>query len=112
MNPIYLDYNATTPVDPYVCKAMLPYFEDQFGNPSSTHALGKAANRAVDKARGQLAALIGADASEIIFTGGGTEASNQVIKGVMLQGDWHDRHIIISSIEHPATYKPCEFVQA
>ena len=90
MKPIYLDYNATTPIDPDVLKAMLPYWccEElwNFGNPSSTHAYGKTANRAVEKARGQLAALIGAAPSEIIFTGGGTEASNQVIKGVMLQG--------------------------
>ncbi len=112
MTPIYLDFNATTPIDPYVRKAMLPYLEDEFGNPSSTHAYGKTANRAVDKARGQLAALIGAEPAEIIFTGGGTEASNQIIKGMMLQGDWRGNHIIISAVEHPATYKPCDYLES
>ena len=119
MNPIYLDYNATTPVDPRVLAEMLPYLGQtngltfgDFGNASSTHAYGKSAHRAVDKARAQVAALIGASSSEIIFTGGGTEASNQVIKGVMLRGDWQGAHMIISSIEHPATSKPSEFVQS
>jgi cysteine desulfurase len=112
VNPIYLDYNATTLIDPQVRTAMLPYFEEQFGNPSSTHSYGKVAHRAIDKAREQVASLIGALASEIVFTGGGTEASNQVIKGVMLRGDWRDAEIVISSIEHPATYNPAYFVQA
>src|SRR5262245_39606987 len=98
MAPIYLDYNATTPIDPAVRAAMLPYLGEQFGNPSSTHAYGKAARRAVDVARRQVAALIAARESEITFTGGGTEASNQVIKGVMLAGDWNDAHVIISAI--------------
>lgn len=111
MAPIYLDYNATTPVDPAVLEAMLPYLQGQFGNPSSTHLYGKEAHRAVDKARAQLASLIGALASEIVFTGGGTEASNQVIKGVMLDGDSTDAHIIVSSIEHPATIEPCNYVK-
>ncbi len=112
MLPIYLDYNATTPIDPAVRNAMLPFLDEQFGNPSSTHTYGKAASRAIDKARGQVAALIGASSSEIIFTGGGTEASNQVIKGVMLRGNWQGNHVIISSIEHPATYQPCAYLQA
>ncbi len=110
--PIYLDYNATTPIDPAVRSAMLPYLEDRFGNPSSTHAYGRTASRAIEKARGQLAALIGAAPAEIVFTGGGTEASNQIIKGVMLQGDLQGSHIIISAIEHPATYKPCEYMKS
>jgi cysteine desulfurase len=112
MAPIYLDYNATTPIDPAVRAAMLPFLGDQFGNPSSTHAYGKTARRAVDVARRQMAALIGARESEITFTGGGTEASNQVIKGVMLAGDWKDAHVIISAIEHPATTEPCKCVEA
>lgn len=111
-HPIYLDYNATTPIDPAVRTTMLPFFEEQFGNPSSSHAYGRFAQRAVEKARGQMASLIGASAREILFTSGGTEASNQVIKGVMLSGDWHGNHLIISSIEHPATYKPAEYVRA
>lgn len=112
MNPIYLDYNATTPIDPAVRAAILPFLDDRFGNASSTHPYGKAARRAVDKARQQVASLIGARESEVIFTGGGTEASNQVIKGVMLGGDVGDAHVIISAIEHPATYQPCEYVRS
>jgi len=79
---IYLDYNATTPVDPAVADAMLPYLREQFGNPSSTHLLGRQAHAAVDQARAQVAELIGASPSEIVFTGGGSEASNHAIKGV------------------------------
>ena len=112
MPPIYLDYNATTPIDPAVREAMLPFLGEMFGNPSSTHILGKAALRAVTKARHQVAGLINAGDSEIEFTSGGTEASNQVIKGVMLSGEPRDNHIIISNIEHPATYKPCEYLKA
>jgi len=113
MTPIYLDYNATTPIDPEVRSAMLPFLSEQFGNPSSTHLFGKSAHRAIDRARQQVASLIGAAASEILFTGGGTEASNQVIKGVMLGAQQAKKspHVIISSIEHPATYKPCEYLQ-
>jgi cysteine desulfurase len=110
MLPIYLDYNATTPIDPAVRAAMLPFLEGEFGNPSSTHPYGRTARRAVERARGQVASLIGADAGEITFTGGGTEASNQVIKGVMLAGDWRGAHVIISAVEHPATVQPCAYV--
>lgn len=111
MTPIYLDYNATTPIDPAVRDAMLPFLGEMFGNPSSTHILGKAALRAVNKARRQVAGLINADEAEITFTSGGTEASNQIIKGMMLDGQPRDNHIIISNIEHPAIYKPCEYLQ-
>src|SRR4051794_16657083 len=79
--PIYLDYNATTPVDPGVYAAMRPFLEERFGNPSSSHAYGKAAHDAVEQARTRVAALLGAKPGEIIFTGGGTEASNHAIKG-------------------------------
>ena len=111
MPPIYLDYNATTPIDPAVRDAMLPFLGEMYGNPSSTHLLGKAALRAVTKARHQVAGLINASDSEIEFTSGGTEASNQVIKGVVLQGEPRNNHIIISNIEHPATYQPCEYLK-
>src|SRR5262245_48422641 len=117
--PIYLDYNATTPIDPAVRVAMLPFLEHHFGNPSSTHAYGKEAHTAVEVARRQLAALIAAEPDEVIFTGGGSEASNQAIKGVVLRrpGGWfgrwgRDAHIIISAVEHPATAMPCEFLKA
>ena len=118
MLPIYLDYNATTPIDPQVRAAMLPYLEEHFGNPSSTHAFGIRAYEAVDEARRQLARLIGAESDEIVFTGGGTEASNHAIKGTVLRkprgwfGRWgRDAHLIISAIEHPATAMPCEFLK-
>jgi cysteine desulfurase len=116
--PIYLDYNATTPIDPAVRDAMLPYLADHFGNPSSTHAYGKEAHAAVDTARARLAGLLGAHPDEVVFTGGGSEASNHAIKGAILRrprgwfGRWgRDAHVIISAVEHPATAQPCEFLQ-
>ena len=118
MNPIYLDYNATTPIDPTVLEAMLPYLQTHFGNPSSTHAYGKRAHDAVDHARAQVAALLGAQPDEIVFTSGGTEASNHAIKGVVfarmqaLFARWRSApHIVRSSVEHPATLQPCEFLR-
>jgi cysteine desulfurase len=119
MKPIYLDYNATTPIDPAVVKAMLPYLERDFGNPSSTHICGVEAHAAVDGARRQVAELIGAQPDEIVFTGGGTEASNQAIKGVFFatfQGVLgrlfrKDVHVITTAIEHPATLQPCDFIR-
>jgi cysteine desulfurase len=118
MAPIYLDYNATTPLDPAVVEAMLPYLRDHFGNPSSTHVLGKTAHTAVEQARAEVASLLGAHPDEIVFTGGGTEASNHAIKGAVfakLRG-WFGRwargaHVVISAIEHPATTQPCEFLK-
>src|ERR1051326_976252 len=83
MTPIYLDYNATTPIDPAVRAAMMPFLEEHFGNPSSTHAYGRVAHEAVEKARGQLAGLLGAQPDEVVFTGGGSEASNHAIKGTV-----------------------------
>lgn len=121
--PIYLDYNATTPVDPAVLEAMLPFLREHFGNPSSTHAYGKAAHEAVERARGQVAALIGATAEEIVFTGGGSEASNQAIVGTCLRrprgflarlfrGRSPDAsHVITTAVEHPATLQPVEFLR-
>lgn len=118
MDPIYLDYNATTPLDPAVLDAMLPYLRQQFGNPSSTHAYGRTAHEAVAKARGQVAALLGAQPEEIVFTGGGSEASNQAIKGMVFArlrgffGRWaRGAHVITSAVEHPATLQPCEFLK-
>jgi cysteine desulfurase len=118
MNPIYLDYNATTPLDPAVVEAMLPYLRQHFGNPSSSHAFGKTAQEAVEKARKQVSELIGAQPNEILFTSGGTEASNHALKGVVfaklhgLFGRWaKDAHIITSAIEHPATLQTCEFLK-
>jgi cysteine desulfurase len=118
MTPIYLDYNATTPIDPAVVEAMRPFLQDHFGNPSSAHVYGKTAHDALDRARQQVALLLGARAEEIIFTSGGSEASNHAIKGVIfarmrgLFRRWRrDAHIITSAVEHPATLQPCEFLK-
>jgi cysteine desulfurase len=117
MKPIYLDYNATTPVDPAVLEEMLPYLRERFGNPSSAHVFGKSANEAVDRARERVALLLNARPDEIIFTSGGSEASNHAIKGVVFAklrgifGRWtKDQHIITTAVEHPATLQPCEFL--
>jgi len=105
--PIYLDYNATTPVDPAVLDAMLPWLRTGFGNPSSQHAYGKAAHDAVEQARAKVAHLIGAQSDEIIFTGGGTEATNHALKGAAhaeLDRTGQKRlQIAYSAVEHPAT---------
>src|SRR5262245_4654756 len=118
MDPIYLDYNATTPIDPAVLDAMLPYLREHFGNPSSSHVYGQTAHRGVDHARQQVADLLGAQPDEIVFTGGGSEASNQARKGVVFAklrrifGRWaKGAHIITSAVEHPATLQPCEFLK-
>jgi cysteine desulfurase len=121
LKPIYLDYNATTPVDPAVFEAMLPFLGEpgglgRFGNPSSTHTFGQEAHAAVDRAREQVANLIGAGPDEIVFTGGGTEASNHAIKGSAFAGlkdllSLAGFHVVISAVEHPATNKPCEFLR-
>jgi cysteine desulfurase len=110
LTPVYLDYNATTPVDPRVFKAMLPYLSDDFGNPSSVHALGVRARDAVETARVQVAGLIGAAPDEIVFTGGGTEASNIAIRGaVRIDGSRGD--LVTTTIEHPATEACCAFLE-
>src|SRR5579862_1211486 len=116
MNPIYLDFNATTPVDPQVVEVMVPYVGKHFGNPSSTHSYGQAAHDAVERARVQVAELLGAHPDEIVFTGGGTEASNLALKGTVFQkvlgsSSFREMHIITSAIEHPATLQPCQFLK-
>lgn len=104
--PIYLDYNATTPVLPQVLDAMLPYFREHFGNPSSGHSFGQHARAAVEMAREQVAATLGCEPDEIVFTSGGTEANNLAIRGVA--GSSAERgQIIATTIEHPATERPC-----
>lgn len=105
--PIYLDYNATTPIDPAVLEAMLPYLRDRFGNPSSQHAYGQAVRGALAQARTDVADLIGARSDEIVFTSGGTESTNAALKGAAIaaldRGKSARRQIIVSRIEHPAT---------
>jgi len=110
--PIYLDYNATTPVDPAVVEAMLPYLREHFGNPSSTHVYGMETKRAIERARSQVAGLIGCQAEEILFTSGGSEANNMVIKGVAASRRSRGRHIITSAVEHPAVLEPCKALEA
>jgi cysteine desulfurase len=105
-NLIYLDHNATTPVAPEVLDAMLPYLREDFGNPSSDHPAGRAAARAVAAARNQVAALVGADPAEIVFTSGGTESNNLAIRGIASLADPTRRRIVTSVVEHPATTAP------
>ncbi|MBN2430935.1 MAG: selenide, water dikinase SelD [Acidobacteria bacterium] len=111
MRPIYLDYNATTPVAPDVAAAMRPYLEEVFGNPSSAHWYGVQARKAVEMARRQVADLLACDAGEIIFTSGGSESNNLAIKGVALARQDRGRHIITSAVEHPAVIQVCHFLE-
>ncbi len=111
MRRIYLDYAATTPIHPEVVKAMLPYFTDAFGNPSSIHSYGQEAKGAIEEARDKVAALIGARDEEIIFTSGGTEADNFAIKSVAYANENKGNHIITSSIEHHAGIETCKFLE-
>lgn len=108
MRRVYLDYNATTPLDGEVLQQMLPYLQDHFGNPSSIHWFGQQARRAVDLARAQVADLIGADPSEIVFCSGGTEADNLAISGAVPQ---REGHLITSAVEHPAVLSTCQALQ-
>jgi len=109
--PIYLDYNATTPIDPKVLAAMLPFLEKYFGNPSSSHAYGREVNEAVTQAREQTAHLIGARPSEVLFTSGGTESDNHAIIGTAFANMTKGRHIITSMVEHPAVLKTVQYLQ-
>jgi cysteine desulfurase len=106
--PIYLDYNATTPVDPAVREAMLPYLGEHFGNPSSSHVYGRRAREAVESARAEVAALIGAQTDEVVFTGCATESNNLAILGVARSLRGVGRHLVTSAVEHPAVARPCE----
>ena len=109
--PIYLDYNATTPIDKRVADFMQPFLFDYFGNPSSGHSYGVKARLAIEQARRQVAHLINAGESEIVFTGGGTEANNMAIRGYCLQNQQRGRHIITSVIEHPAVLEVCKTLE-
>lgn len=111
MSAIYLDYAATTPVDPGVIEAMLPYFRDTFGNPSSIHSFGQQARSAVENAREKVASFLGAKPAEIIFTSGGTESNNFAIKGVAWANRKKGNHIVTSAIEHHAVMEPCHFLE-
>lgn len=111
MKRIYLDYAATTPTHPEVVKAMLPYFTESFGNPSSIYSYGQEAKEAVETARAQVARLINARTEEIVFTSGGTEADNFALKGVALANDAKCNHIITSTIEHHAVLESAKYLE-
>lgn len=111
MKRIYLDYAATTPVEPQVVKAMEPFFNRVFGNPSSLHWFGQEAQQATEEARAKVAHLIGAQAAEIVFTSGGTEADNLALKGIAYALKERGNHIITSTIEHHAVLNPCKFLE-
>lgn len=108
---IYLDFNASTPVAPEVTAAMMAVLDTPFGNPSSDHWAGKPARDAVAKARSQVAALLGCEASEIVFTSGGSEANNHALKGAFFASRVTEPHIITTQVEHPAIINPCRFLE-
>jgi len=112
MESIYLDHCATTPLDPQVMAAMMKYFGNLFGNPGSIHTFGMEAKRAVDKARQQVAALLGADPGEIFFTGGGTEADNLAVLGLVEAAPSEKNHIVTSAVEHPAVLNACRHLES
>lgn len=107
---IYLDYNATTPVDREVAAAMIPFIEEKWGNPGSSHQMGREARAAVEMARGQVAGLLKCSTKEVFFTSGGTESNNAVLKGVAHALRKKGRHIITSGIEHPSILQPAIFL--
>ncbi len=111
IQPIYLDYNGTTPHDPQVIEAMRPYLETEFGNPSSSHWYGIAPKKAVEKARNQVAALLNCQPAEVLFTSGGTESNNHAIIGMARSLKDKGKHIITSTIEHPAVLEVCQYLE-
>lgn len=108
---IYLDYNASTPLDDSVREAMLPYLGPVYGNSSSSHGMGRPLREAVEKARSQVASILGASPEEIVFNSGGTEGCNHVIKGVAHTLRERGKHIITSAVEHLAVLNPCRFLE-
>lgn len=111
MSRIYLDYNASTPLDPRVAQAMRNALEECYGNPSSGHWAGAPAKHLLERSRAQVAALLGCTPEEIVFTSGGSEANNLALKGAFFARDSRPAHIIISAIEHPSILEPCSFLE-
>jgi len=111
MKRIYLDHNATTPLHPEILEAMLPYYKEAFGNPSTIYSFGQETRKATDEAREKVANLIGASPEEIIFTSGGTEADNVALKGVAAALEKKGKHIIASSIEHHAVLSTLKYLE-
>jgi len=108
---IYLDYAATTPVDPRVLRAMLPYFSEKFGNTMSLHFVGRQARLALEKSREKIASIIGAESKEVIFTSSATESNNLALKGIAFANKNRGRHIIISPIEHPCIIESAKWLE-
>jgi cysteine desulfurase len=108
---IYLDFNASTPIAPEAVEAMRPFLTDHYGNPSSLHWAGMPAKDAVERARGQVAGLLGCDPTEIVFTSGGSESNNHAIKGIFFANRGRRDHIITTAVEHPSTINPCRFLE-
>ena len=111
MQRVYLDYNASTPIDPAVAAAMRPFLADQYGNPSSGHWAATTAKTALETARSQVAALLGCQDDEVVFTSGGSEANNLALKGAFFARRDKGDHIVTTRIEHPAIIEPCRFVE-
>jgi cysteine desulfurase len=110
-NRIYLDFNASTPLAPEVVDAMRPFLTEHFGNPSTHHWAGAPAKAAVERARAQVAALLGCDPDEIVFTSGGSESNNHALKGVFFANRDRGDHIVTSAVEHPAILQPLRFIE-
>ena len=111
MRRIYLDYNASTPIDPAVAVAMRALLDDHYGNPSSGHWATVTAKAALETARRQVAALLACDDDEVVFTSGGSEANNLALKGAFFAPRDKGDHIVTSRIEHPAILEPCRFLE-
>lgn len=111
MKYVYMDHAATTPLRPEALEAMLPYLITHYGNASSVYAYGRDARKALDEAREEIAAVIGANPREIIFTGGGSEADNLAIKGVALAYKSKGNHIVTSAVEHHAVLDTCKYLE-
>lgn len=111
MRRVYFDHNATTPVDREVLEAMLPFFADEFGNASSIHSFGQRTRAAVERARESVAALVGAEPAEIVFTSGGTESDNQAVFGVVAAAQGENKHVITTQIEHHAVLNACQALE-
>jgi cysteine desulfurase len=109
--PVYLDYNATTPIDPEVKESMLPFLDHFFGNPSSSHIFGVQSRKTVEEARAKIANLLNCFPDEIVFTSGGTESNNYAIKGAAFQNRHKGNHIITTSVEHPAVTEVCRYLE-
>jgi cysteine desulfurase len=111
MRRIYLDFNASTPIAPEVVEAMRPYLADHFGNPSSAHWAGVPAKEAVERARTEVAELLGCASDEVIFTSGGSESNNAAIAGAWFAHRGRGDHVVTSAVEHPAVVEPCRFLE-